>query len=146
MCVVFIYLPSEGANPHCLSLSLFYSLSRTHTRTHTHSPVLRSSPGAALCSSCCKFVYVCPVFFFFFLTIPPRPSPLSLIFFLLHSFFRLSCETEVRVHRLEDRERKHKEDKANKQENTGRRSFVISISSPIATHFCLFSYLVWVFR
>ena len=145
MCVVFIYLPSEGANPHCLSLSLFYSLSRTHTRTHTHSPVLRSSPGAALCSSCCKFVYVCPVFFFF-LTIPPRPSPLSLIFFLLHSFFRLSCETEVRVHRLEDRERKHKEDKANKQENTGRRSFVISISSPIATHFCLFSYLVWVFR
>jgi len=73
-----------------LSLSLFHT--HTHTHTHTHSPVLRSSPRAALCCSCCKFVYVCPVF-----SIPPPPSPLSLIFFLLHSFVGPSCEIRVKV-------------------------------------------------
>lgn len=97
LCVCFIYLSSEGVKPHCLSFSL--SLSFTHT--HIHSPAVRSSPRAALCSSCCKFVYVCPVFYH-------SPALFSLIFFLLRSFFGLSCETEVRVHRLSESHKDHR--------------------------------------
>ena len=101
MCVSSVF--TSQVKRHLFSFSLLL----THTHTLAHSPVLRSSPRAALCGSCCKFVYVCPVF-----TIPPPhtlSSPLSLIF--LHPFFGLSCETEVRVRRLKARGIKHEDHK-----------------------------------